>query len=78
MLRKNGKAKRVSLVDEFIALMRKEMDRQGMSISELARKAQIGRPYLHRVMNHEHSPSLEWVERVAAALGMEVTIQKIS
>jgi DNA-binding phage protein len=65
-------------VDEFIEHVEAEMERQGISLSELARRAECGRPYLHRVLARTQSPSLEWAEKVAAALGMQFTLEKMS
>ena len=61
-------------MDEFIEKVRQEMKRQDISMSQLARDVQVGRPYLHRVLAGEHTPSLEWAERVADYLGFTVTI----
>ena len=68
----------VSIVDEFIEQVQAEIQRQGITLSELARRAECGRPYLYRVLTREQSPSLEWAEKVAAALGLSFTLEKIS
>lgn len=67
---------RETLVDQFITELRKAMDASGISASELARRAGVGRPYLHRVLSGDQNPSLDWVERVAKVLGMTVTIKR--
>lgn len=67
---------RVSVVDEFIDQVQREIELQGVSLSELARRAGCGRPYLYRVLTRQQSPSLEWAEKVADALGLEFTLQK--
>ena len=61
-------------MDEFIDQVVIEAERQGISLSELARRAGCGRPYLHRVLHGEQSPTLQWAERVAAVLGMKFTL----
>ena len=68
----------VSIVDEFIETVTIEMQRQGLTMTELARRAECGRPYLYRVLSREQSPSLEWAEKVAAVLGLAFTLEKIS
>lgn len=67
-----------SIVDEFIDQVRAEMARQGISMSELARRAECGRPYLHRVLSREQCPTLDWAEKVAQVLGLTFTLEKIS
>ncbi|MBI4307211.1 MAG: helix-turn-helix transcriptional regulator [Chloroflexi bacterium] len=44
----------------------------GMSIAELARRAGMQRPNLSRLESEKHLPSLETLERIAAALGVPV------
>ena len=65
-------------VDDFIGIVKTEIDRTHMSMSELARVAECGRPYLHRVLSGEQSPSLEWVEKISRALGIRVRFEKTS
>lgn len=67
-----------TIVEEFIEQVEAEVERQGISLSELARRAGCGRPYLHRVLTRQQSPSLEWAEKVAEALGLTFTLEKIA
>lgn len=67
-----------SIVEEFIETVVAEMQRQGLTMTELAKRAECGRPYLYRVLNREQSPSLEWAEKVAEALGLAFNLEKIS
>lgn len=67
-----------SFVVEFVQAVEQEMKKQGMTLTELARRAKIGRPYLHRVLSGEHAPTLEWAEKVAAVLGLAITVKKIA
>lgn len=65
-----------SAVDEFVKSVEKRRKELGLSISELARKAKVGRPYLHRVLSGEQDPSLRWAEKIGRPLGLKVrTIQ---
>lgn len=63
-------------MDEFIRIARAEIERQGLNLSEVARNAECGRPYLHRVLSGEQSPSLEWVEKISKVLGISVRFEK--
>lgn len=46
--------------------------RRGLSITELAERANMKRPNLSRLEHGQHVPSLETLERVAGALGLPV------
>ncbi len=45
-----------------------------MTISELAEEAGVGRPYLHRVLAGEHTPTIEWMEKVGKRLGISIKV----
>lgn len=64
-----------SLAEQIVAAIERAMQRQGVSPSDLARRAQVGRPYLYRVLAREQTPGLDWIERVAAALELTVTVK---
>lgn len=59
-------------MNEFVSIVLKELDKKGMTRSELAAKAGVGRPYLYRVLNGEQTPSFDWAERVANVLGISI------
>lgn len=61
---------------DFVEIVNAELERQEMSISELARRADISRPYVHRILSREQMPSLELAEKVLAALGFRVVFEK--
>jgi DNA-binding phage protein len=63
-------------VNEFVRLVEKRIKETGISITELARQAGVGRPYLHRVLSGEQDPSLEWAEKVARPLGLKIKTVK--
>lgn len=54
------------------ARLREQLERRGVSIVELARRARTARSFLHAVLDGAKSPSLDWLARVAAALGIDV------
>lgn len=45
--------------------------REGLSIQHLADRCKMRRSYLSRLVHGHHSPSLELVETIAEALGVE-------
>lgn len=58
-------------LDERVALrIRAERDRLGWSVAELARRAGMAAPNVHRVVSGKHVPSMQTVARLAAALGV--------
>jgi DNA-binding phage protein len=74
MLRKRKSCQDV--MQDFIEIVVTEMESQQLSMSELARRAEVARPYLHRVLSREQMPSMEWVQKVLAALHLRVTFEK--
>lgn len=66
-----------NIVEDFIATVEREMTLQGINMSDLARRAGVARPYLHRILNGEQQPSLEWAEKVATALGLTISFQPL-
>lgn len=73
---RNGRRSR-TVVDEFIDVVVAEMERQGITYSELARSAGVGRPYLYRVLAKEQTPSFEWAEKVATILRIQISFKKV-
>lgn len=62
-------------MDEFIEIVEREMVSQKITLSELARLAGVGRPYLHRVLCREQIPSVAWAEKVASVLGIDLVFR---
>jgi transcriptional regulator with XRE-family HTH domain len=52
------------------------MDQLGWSISELAKKAKVSRPYLSRVLSGQQQPSLDRAEKIGKPLGLKVKTVK--
>lgn len=63
-----------SAMQDAIARLKKELDKQKISTVALAEKAKVGRPYLSRVLTGKQDPSVDWLEKVFAALGIEMKI----
>ena len=58
----------VQLLDD----LRSEMARQHVGPSELARRADLNRVYVHCVARGRNVPGLDWVVRAFEALGWEI------
>lgn len=63
-----------SAVDEFVTKLRHRMQKLGIKPRELAQKADVGFPYLYRVLKGEQTPSMEWAERVGAHVGLGIRV----
>lgn len=50
--------------------VRTQREERGWSVAELARRADMAAPNLHRVESGKHVPSMQTVARLAAALGV--------
>ncbi|MCH7751069.1 MAG: helix-turn-helix transcriptional regulator [Planctomycetes bacterium] len=61
-------------VSTFVAEIRKRLAAKGMTISELAEEAEVGRPYVHRVLAGEQTPTVEWMEKVGKILGISIKV----
>jgi len=61
-------------VSTFVAEIRKRLVARDMTISELAELAEVGRPYIHRVLTGEQTPTVEWMEKVGKILGMSIKV----
>jgi DNA-binding phage protein len=61
-------------MSDFVASVRQKLDEKSMSIHQLAVKAGVSRPYVHRVLSGEQSPTIEWMEKVARVLGISIQI----
>lgn len=61
-------------LSDFVELVRKRIDRGDITISELATKAEVGRPYLHRVLSGDHVPTIDWMEKVGKVLGISIKV----
>jgi len=53
----------------FRSNVRKHVELLGMKYADLAEKANISRPYLHRMLAGKSQPTLPVCEAIAAALG---------
>lgn len=58
--------------DEFGPRLRRERDKAGMSLGQLAEATGISKPYLVRLENEPSNPSLQLLARLAEALDITV------
>lgn len=66
---REAEGSRATRIGQRVRLLREQ---RGLSVAELARRADILRPNLSRLESGKHMPSLDTLERVAAALGTTV------
>jgi DNA-binding phage protein len=59
-------------VDEYVRKLKRRMQETGITPTQLARKAKVGRPYLYRVLSGEQTPSFEWAARVGRHVGLKI------
>lgn len=52
--------------------LRELCERKGVSVADLARRADTARSFIHAVLNGTKSPTLDWLARIAEALGVDV------
>lgn len=67
--------KGISFMDQFIAAIRDKVERDKISMSQLAKDAGVGRAYLYRVLDGIQVPSIERAERIAKAAGLKLSIE---
>ena len=73
--KRRSEASRAALRQTF-QLLRSERKAQGITLQELERRTGIGRGALSRLENaRDPNPTLQTVQRYAAALGKEVLVQ---
>ena len=63
-----------SALEDFVTKVREKLDEKGMSLYTLAELAGVGRPYLHRVLAGEHTPTIEWMKKVGKVLGIKIKV----
>ena len=64
-----------AMVEAFRQAITEQMGRNELSVSEAARRAEMARPYLHRMLRGDQEPSLRVAARLAEALGLELVLK---
>jgi transcriptional regulator with XRE-family HTH domain len=59
-------------VQQFLDAIKSAIESKGISITALAEKAELSRPYLSKVLSGHQEPSLDVADRIAKAVGLEV------
>lgn len=62
---------------QFRDKIQQQITRQHLPVAEVARRAGIARPYLHRIIAGKQVPTLERAERLANAVGLAIKIVKM-
>jgi transcriptional regulator with XRE-family HTH domain len=65
-------------VNNFIEEVNARMLETGITISELARRAHVTRPYIHRILSGQQVPSLTIADAIAKALGLQITTTNVA
>lgn len=59
-------------MDQFLAIVRQQLIERNMTVRELAEKANMGYPYVYRLLKGEHSPTMDRAQKLADALGISL------
>lgn len=59
-------------VNEFVSMLKSRMDVLNLNPRQLAAKANVGFPYLYRVLKGEQTPSIDWAARVGRHVGLQI------
>jgi transcriptional regulator with XRE-family HTH domain len=70
--RKKTRIEHAAVVQRFATALRRIRLERGMTQLQLARAAQVSNAYIGRLENRESAPSIDTIERIAAALGCTV------
>lgn len=60
--------------NQIILSVRKIAEQKGISQAQIAKMLEVDRPYITKVFNLKHTPSLEMIERICTAVGCKLTI----
>lgn len=61
-------------MDDFVTKVRAGLAQKNMSLYTLAERAGVGRPYLHRVLAGEQTPTIDWMVKVGKVLGITIKV----
>lgn len=62
----------------FRHAVKRQLKKTGMSMAHLAKEAEIGRPYLYRVLGGKQAPTLPVAERIAKIVGLRIETVEIA
>jgi transcriptional regulator with XRE-family HTH domain len=63
-------------MSEQVQQIAAEMQRRGLTISEVARAAGFSRPHLSRVLAGHESPTIDRLARLATAVGLTISVDR--
>lgn len=61
-------------LDDFVAKLRRKMQKSNINVRELADQAGVGYPYLYRVLKGEQNPTIDWMEKVGQVVGLTIKV----
>ena len=61
-----------ALFDQWLRMVKDEIDSQGWSVTALAKMSGVGRSHLYRIINREQVPTLSKVMDISQCLGIEI------
>jgi ribosome-binding protein aMBF1 (putative translation factor) len=62
-----------ALAERVATRVRAEREKRGWSVAELARRAEIAAPNVHRIEAAKHAPRASTLLRIAKALGVSIS-----
>lgn len=77
MIRARKDSRGESALVTFRTAVKNRLEKSGMSVADLAKKARVGCPYLYRVLNGEQAPTLPRAERIAKIVGLRIETVEI-
>lgn len=74
MIRRKATEVPASPMQQVVKSINREIVKRNLSIGQLAEQSGCGRAYLYRVLQGEQSPTLQWIDKILAALEMSVKL----
>ena len=65
-------------IEQFVDSITTAIDASELTITEIARRAKITRPYVYRIKSGKQVPTIAVARRLATVLGLRIDIRKIS
>ena len=64
-------------VNDFVTKLKSRMAVLKIKPTELAEIAEVGYPYLYRVLKRQQTPSFDWAEKVGGHVGLRIRIEEV-
>jgi len=66
--------KRTTVMESLIKAINGRIESEGISISELARRADVNRPFLSRILGGKTIPTVTMASKIANAVGLRLEV----